>query len=136
METLTIGQVAKRSGVKIETIRFYEREALIAPPARSDSGYRKYPLETVRRIRFIRRAKELGFTLKEIAELLALKADPKSSCGDVKLRVADKIDDLDQRLRSLQNMKSVLTQLMLTCGGRGSTNECPILDALDDEQQP
>lgn len=133
METLTIGQVAKQTGVKIETIRFYEREALIAQPLRNTSGYRQYSADDVRRIRFIKRAKELGFTLKEIAELLSLKADPKSSCADIKVRAAGKIKDLEERLSTLQNMKSILIQLVLTCNGKGTTKDCPILDALDDE---
>ena len=84
MQALTIGEVAKAADIGVETVRFYEREGLIAEPPRRQSGYRQYPPDTIRRLRFIRRAKDLGFTLKEIGELLDLHVDPTRSCADVR----------------------------------------------------
>lgn len=86
MESLTIGKVARLAEVGVETIRFYEREGLIEEPSRGESGYRQYPKETIQRLRFIKRAKDLGFTLREIKELLALRLDPGTTCGDVRRR--------------------------------------------------
>lgn len=131
MESLTIGQVAKRAGVGVETVRFYEREGLVAEPARRPSGYRQYPVEVVRRILFIRHAKELGFTLKEISELLSLRVDPKSTCADVRRRARDKIQDIEAKITSLEQMKSALERLANKCRGKGPTTECPILEELN-----
>lgn len=133
VESLTIGQVARQTGVGVETIRFYEREGLIAQPARRSSGYRQYPPEAVRRVRFVRHAKTLGFTLKEIRELLELRVRPDSSCADVRTRVRVKIADIEARLLSLANMKAALTRLGARCRGDGPTSGCPILDELDRE---
>ena len=135
MEALTIGQVAKRAGVGVETIRFYEREGLIAEPERRpSSGYRQYPPQAVRRVLFIRHAKDLGFTLKEIQELLQLRVDPNSTCGDVRKRTRDKVADIEERIASLEQMKVALNRLAKKCRGRGPTTECPILDELDREE--
>ncbi len=132
METLTIGQVAKRAAVGIETIRFYEREGLIdEPQRRASSGYRQYPPKAVRRVLFIRHAKVLGFTLKEIKELLQLRVDPGSTCADVRKQAKDKIADIEQRIASLKRMKDALDRLAKKCRGRGPTAECPILEELD-----
>ena len=90
MEALTIGQVARRAGVGIETVRFYERRGLTKDPPRTDAGYRQYPADVVLRLRFVKRAKELGFSLKEIAELLSLRLKPEKTCGDVKRRAKAK----------------------------------------------
>jgi MerR family copper efflux transcriptional regulator len=134
MEPLTIGQVAKCAGVGVETIRFYEREGLIAQPKRRpSSGYRQYLPEAVRRVRFIRHAKELGFTLKEIQELLDLRVDPTSTCADVRKRARDKASDIEERIASLEQMKAALDRLARKCRGRGPTTECPILEELDRE---
>ena len=134
MEALTIGQLAKEAGVGVETIRFYEREGLLAEPERRRSGYRQYPPEVVRRVRFIRHAKELGFTLKEIQELLELRVDPHSSCADVRKRAGDKIADIEERVASLERMKGALEGLARKCRGRGPTADCPILEELDREE--
>lgn len=133
METMTIGRVAKQAGVNIETVRYYEREGLLETPQRSDSGYRQYPSDAVRRIRFIRRAKDLGFTLKEISELLSLRTEPGASCADVKLRAGDKIADIDERVRELTKMKNALVTLARECRTTGPVAECPILDAMEPE---
>lgn len=130
--SLTIGQVARGAGVGVETVRFYEREGLIATPPRRASGYRQYPPQVVQRILFIRRAKELGFSLREITELLSLRVDPSCTCGDVRRRAEDKVADIDERMRTLQRMREALVRLVDACHGSGPTSECPILDALEE----
>ena len=132
METLTIGKVAKRAGLGIETVRFYEREGLIAEPPRGESsGYRHYPEDTVARLRFVKKAKELGFSLKEIRELLSLRARPKGSCADVRSRTNEKIEEIDKKMASLKSMRKALVGLVNECSGTGPRTECPILNALD-----
>ena len=128
---ITIGKVAQRAEIGIETVRFYEREGLIDAPPRGPSGYRQYPESIVRRLLFIKRAKELGFTLKEIKELLALHVDPGTTCEEVKRRAERKIADIDHKLRTLRRMKKTLLQLTDACGGQGSAEDCPILQSLD-----
>jgi MerR family transcriptional regulator, copper efflux regulator len=134
MESLTIGKVARLAGVGVETVRFYEREGLIDEPSRRESGYRQYPEETVRRLRFIRRAKELGFTLKEIKELLALRLDPETTCADVRNRAQVKISNIVEKIWTLTKMKEALEKLTLACSGRGPVSECPILEAMKDDE--
>jgi MerR family mercuric resistance operon transcriptional regulator len=133
MGNMTIGQMARSAGASVETIRFYEREGLLEHPARSASGYRKYPPEAVARLRMIRQAKELGFSLNEIKELLALRVAPGKSCSDVRARAERKIADIDQRIAALKRMKAALARLAAACAGRGPTSECPILEALESE---
>lgn len=132
MNSMTIGNVAKRAGVGVETLRFYEREGLIDEPPRRASGYRQYPTDTVDRVRFIRHAKDLGFSLKEIKELMALRIAPGATCAQVKERAEVKLEDIEKKIRSLQRMKRVLQQLMSACGAKGPASECPVLDALED----
>ncbi len=131
---LTIGQVASGAGVGIETIRFYEREGLLEDPPRTASGYRQYPKDAVTRIQLIRRAKELGFSLKEISELLSLRADPGSSCGDVKRQAQAKIVDMETKIQTLERMKAALEKLVASCDGEAPISECPILESLDAEE--
>lgn len=131
MEHLTIGKVARRSGTAIETIRFYEREGLIDKPARSSAGYRHYRADAVARLRFIRQAKELGFSLREVKELLSLRATPGKSCGDVKARARQNITDIERRIASLTRMKRALVKLAVACSGKGPLSACPILEALE-----
>ena len=130
MGSLTIGQLARRAGVGIETVRFYEREGLIPEPPRRPSGYRDYPLETVTRIVFIRRAKDLGFSLKEINELLDFRVKPRRSCSRVKQSAEAKIADIDGKIASLQRMRRALKDLTRACEDRTPTTECPILSSL------
>lgn len=130
MRTLTIGQVAKQAGVGVETVRFYEREGLVEEPDRKASGYRQFHEQAVDRIRFIRRAKELGFTLKEIKGLLDLRVDPSTTCADVRDRAEAKIADIEERIRSLRRMKRALLKVTKTCSGAGPVSDCPILDSL------
>jgi MerR family mercuric resistance operon transcriptional regulator len=131
--TLTIGLVARRAGVGVETVRFYERQGLIEEPPRRLSGYREYDEEVVSRLGFIRRAKDLGFTLKEIKELLSLRRDPATSAADVKRRAEAKIADIESNIRSLQKMKKALTKLTSACRCHDTSVECPLLHALDGE---
>jgi len=131
MSAITIGKVAKETGVGIETIRFYERTGLIPEPPRRDSGYREYPQETIQRINFIKKAKELGFSLKEISELLSLSADPEKTSADVKRIAQAKISNISQKISNLQKIKKALQKLDDSCqGGEAPTSECPILEAM------
>ncbi len=134
METMTIGRLARQVGVGVETIRFYEREGLIPEPPRTFSGYRKYPTEAVTRVRFIRRAKELGFTLREIRELLELRTGPDVTCDVVRERARAKIADIEGRIRTLEAMRRALERLAADCPASGPVEQCPILAAL--EEQP
>lgn len=131
MRPLTIGQVARLADTGVETIRFYEREGLLDQPARRPSGYREYPADVVARLRFIRRAKELGFTLKEIRELLALRHDPDADTAEVKRRAEAKIADIDARIRDLQRARQALVRLAEACPGHGPLLDCPIIEALN-----
>ncbi len=130
MKSLTIGQVAKQAGVGSETIRYYEREGLLEQAKRKASGYRQFDEQAVDRLRFIRRAKELGFTLKEIKELLSMQVDPVATCVDVKSRAETKIIDIENRIRSLQKIKKALVKLTKTCEGNGAASKCVILESL------
>jgi MerR family mercuric resistance operon transcriptional regulator len=130
----TIGFVARRAGVGVETVRFYERQGLIEKPPRRLSGYREYDDEVVSRLGFIRRAKELGFTLKEIKELLSLRRDPSTPAADVKRRAEAKIADIETKIRTLQRMKKALGKLTSACRGHATSAECPLLHALDQEE--
>jgi MerR family mercuric resistance operon transcriptional regulator len=136
MQPLTIGRLSKVSGVGIETIRFYEREGLIKQPARSvGSGYRKYDALTVERLKFIRRAKDLGFSLKEIGELLNLRVSSKSKCSSVRAKAEKKIAEVDRKIFDLASIKAALEKLVSTCQAEAPTSECPILDALTGEEK-
>jgi MerR family mercuric resistance operon transcriptional regulator len=134
MKPLSIGQVAQQAGIGVETVRFYERQGLLEEPARKESGYRQYQEDVVARLRFIKRAKELGFSLKEIKELLALRVDPDTTCAEVKGRALAKIADVEEKIQDLQRIKRALTKLTAVCRGSGPTSECPILDALNEEK--
>jgi len=127
----TIGQVAKRAGVGVETVRFYERRGLIKQPRKRSSGYRVYPEDVVHRIRFIRHAKDLGFTLNEIGELLSLRPDPHGSCDAVKQSAEAKVADIEEKIGSLTRMQHSLGRLIDACENRSDTAECPILEALE-----
>jgi Hg(II)-responsive transcriptional regulator len=131
MGILSIGQVARRAGVGVETVRFYEREGLLEEPPRRASGYRQYSEQAVRRIHFIKRAKLLGFSLKEITELLMLRVDGQTSCEEVKQHTEAKIAEVERKLVELQRMRQALLQVHSLCVGQGPTGSCPMLEALD-----
>ena len=136
MRPLTIGAVARRAGVGVETVRFYERAGLLEEPARRESGYRQYAEDVVARLRFIRRAKELGFTLKEIRELLGLRIDDTATRSDVRKRAQAKVADIEAKILDLQRMREALLKLTATCRGHGPASDCPILEALDRAEEP
>lgn len=128
---LTTSDVARAADVNPETLRYYERRGLLPEPPRSAAGYRRYDAEAVRRLRFIKRAQELGFTLVEIGELLALRADPRADRAAVKAHALAKLADVEARLRDLARMRETLAHLADACDGHGSLDACPILNALD-----
>ncbi len=132
---MKIGEVAKAAGIGIDAVRFYEREGLIRPPARRPSGYREYTPDVVVSLRFIRRAKELGFSLKEISELLRLEASEDATPSDVRGRAEAKLEDLEERIRSLQRMRRALRKLVESCPGKGPLSDCSILRALAPEER-
>lgn len=131
MHGLTRKQVADNAGVTIEAVRFYEREGLIEEPPRTESNYRKYPDDAVSRIRFIKRAQNLGFSLPEVKELLSLKMSPETTAADIRQRAVAKIEDIESKIQALQNMKRVLGEITEACHGHGALSDCPILEALE-----
>ncbi|NKB89255.1 MAG: MerR family DNA-binding protein [Acidobacteria bacterium] len=131
---MTIGSVAEQAGVGVETVRYYQRRGLIPVPPKAAAGFRHYPDETVARIRFIKRAQELGFSLVEIDELLSLRVSPEASCADVQRRALSKIAELDRKIATVAAMREALVSLVTTCEeGTASATECPILEALDED---
>ncbi len=128
---MRIGDVAKRAGVNLQTLRYYERRGILKEPPRTSSGYREYPPETVAIIRFIKRAQELGFTLQEIEDLLRLRQARARERNRVRILASAKMGDIEEKIRRLQAMKSALAVLVDSCCDNGKP-ECPILEALDD----
>jgi DNA-binding transcriptional MerR regulator len=128
MKALGIGQLAKRGGVGIDTVRYYERNGLLAPRTRLASGYRRYGELELARLRFIRRAQGLGFTLKEVKELLALSA--QRDVGRVKRSAQTKLLDVEARIAALERVRDGLSTLIAACPGHGRAADCPILQAL------
>ena len=135
MNHLTIGALAKITRVNIETIRYYERRGLIPKASRRESGYRQFSQKDVERIRFIKHAKALGFTLDEVAKLLALKGEPAATCSDIIERIGPKLSDIEIKIKTLLNMKETLTALKKACIEPCSpSRDCPILEPLDTEE--
>jgi MerR family copper efflux transcriptional regulator len=132
--SFTIGTVAKRAGVPIDTIRYYEREGLLPEPLRRASGYRSYNETAVRQLRFIRRAKDLGFTLEEIRDLMALSSDRRGGVKAVRKRAEQRLASIDARIAELMRIRKGLQQLVEACPGHGDPEHCPILRALADEE--
>jgi len=128
---LKIGDVAERCGVNLQTIRYYEREGLLPAPPRLTSGYRIFPESAVRRVSFIKRTQELGFSLAEIRELLSLRENPDADARNVRERAKAKVADIEEKIRALRGMIEALNTLAERCPGCGPLSECPILDALD-----
>ena len=131
MERLTISRLARLAGVNLETVRYYERRGLLAKPPRTASGYRVFPGETPRRLRFIKRAQVLGFSLSEIRELLSLQTRPGTSRAEIRVRAQAKMADVDEKIRALKAIKRTLRTLTDRCDGCGAVGECPILQSLD-----
>lgn len=134
-KTLTIGRIAKQAGIHIETIRYYERRGLLPAPPRTHSGYRLYDVESVGRLRFIKRAQALGFTLVEIGDLLALRVDAETSCDVVRSRAERKVADVTEKIRSLQAIQGALAELIAACALGGPEGECPFLASLEQQIQ-
>ncbi len=131
MRTFTIGTAARQAGVNVETIRFYERSGLIEQPPKGQ-GYRQYTPELVARVRFIRQAQDIGFSLREIEELLALEAGPNADCGEVRARARTKVDEVDRKLAELERVRAALKAVIAGCPGEGGLHGCSILKALRD----
>lgn len=129
--SMTIGALAQAAGVKVPTVRYYERRGIIPRPPRTSSGYRRYDQGILDRIRFIRRAQELGFTLDEIGDLLALRVDDRRACRMVEAAARAKLDDVEAKIRDLQRIRNALTRLVRSCQDNRPTSECPILAALE-----
>lgn len=132
IEQSTIGQVAKRARVNVQTVLYYERRGLLRPDGRRDSGYRFYGPEAARKIRFIKNAQELGFTLEEISGLLRLRVGNRSRCSDVRKKAQKKLGQVDDRIAGLKAIRRALMGLVRTCRSRGTTDSCPILKSLED----
>ena len=135
MKGLKTGELACQVGVNVETLRFYERKGLLPKPPRRTSGYREYPPESVQRIRFIKRAQEVGFSLREIQELLALRVEPGITCAQVRQRAQQKVAETQQKIADLQAIERALHNLLARCSGRGPVSRCPILDHFDREEE-
>ncbi len=131
---MKIGELSSLSGLSVDTIRFYEKQGLIPPPRRTDANYRMYDADTPRRLIFIRKARDLGFTLQEIGQLLALSEDGHAGAGDVKERAQAKLRDLDRKISEMKAMRLSLEKLVSTCSGDGPSYECPILAALTETE--
>ena len=127
---MNIGQLSRRTGVPIDTVRYYEKQRLLPPPTRSASGYRHYEADDVLRLTFIRRAKALGFTLEEIRDLLALSRAHDGDMAAVRAAAADTLADVERRLAELTRVRDGLRTLVDACPGHGALDRCPILSAL------
>lgn len=123
----TISKLARDAGVHVETIRFYEKKGLIQQPPKPAQGYRHYPDEALDRIRFIKRAKELGFTLDEIAHLLSLEELP---CSQVQALSQQKLDSVQSKLKDLVRLEKALIELLIQCSNNEDENHCPVIDSL------
>ncbi len=132
---MTRGELARRTGVHAETIRYYEQRGLLPPPQRTAAGYRAYTETDVERLRFIKRAQELGFSLREIEELLTLEATPGASSGLVRQRALAKIAEIEARIRDLTRIRDTLRRLVAACDGQAPIEHCPILHALHDHHR-
>lgn len=130
-EYLTVGKIARRAGVNLQTVLYYERRRLLSPARRSDSGYRLYAPEAVQVIRFIKNAQALGFTLDEAAKLLRLRVNHRSQCESVKRQAQARLDMVHEKIAGLRAMERTLRRLLRTCAARGTTDSCPILESLE-----
>ena len=133
-QKLTIGKVAKLAEVNVETIRYYQRRGLLAEPHKPYMGYRRYPADIVKHIRFIKRAQALGFTLNEVAVLMEL--EEASACGKTRALARDKINAIDQRMSGLTSMRKALATLVRQCEAGEATKGCPIIRALEQSESP
>ncbi len=133
MNTMTIGRLAKESGIGIETIRYYERLGVLKPVARKESGYRLFDGDSLKVLNFLKQAQSLGFSLAEIKSLLKLKADKKSRCHEVKVKAELHLKEVDEKIERLTRIKTVLTGLVKQCQDKHTDDGCPILECLNSE---
>src|SRR5437867_10227253 len=129
---LTIGKLAKQVGVNIQTVRYYERRRMLSPATRTSSGYRLYGEEALRRLRFIKNAQALGFTLREIADLLSLRVSSTARCGDVQRKAQAKLAQVEAKIRDLRALDRALQDLVRACRGGQPTDRCPILKSMEE----
>jgi len=134
MNGITIGKLSKMAGVTNDTVRFYERYGLVTPVGRTESNYRLYREEDAKRLRFIKQAKKLGFSLNEIKELLAITRDPNVTKADIKARINTKAKNIRQKIHDLSRILAALEHLGESCDGHGSLEECPILEFLTENE--
>ncbi len=132
MVQMTIGQLAGKAEVSVDTVRYYERRRLMPEPPRSSSGYREYRADALQRLRFIKRAQEVGFTLAEIEELLRLRTDTERQCRDAEQTATRAIERVEARMSELAQMKRALASLLDSCRNRTPAGDCPIIEALED----
>lgn len=130
---LQIGQVAKDAGLTTATIRYYEKQGLVPPPSRSEAGYRHYAPEVVHRLKFISKAKSLGFTLTEIGELLELRAAPSDDCSSVLEKAQSKLTDIEAKIKELEKIRTALRMLVRSCNGAHALEDCFILGAMQED---
>jgi MerR family transcriptional regulator, copper efflux regulator len=130
---MKIGELADRAGVNVQTVRYYERRNLLPEPERTASGYRRYDADDLQRLQFILRAKELGFTLSEVRDLLGLRASSGASADDVRRRAQEKIEDVEGKLRDLQRIREGLVRVVRSCDAHGPPEECALIHALHGE---
>lgn len=133
---MTIGTVAEAAGVNVPTVRYYERRGIIPEPPRTPSGYRQYDEAVVDRIRFIRRAQDLGFALEEIEDLLGLRVDEPASCGRVEAATRSKLASVETKIRELERLRTILSRLVWACAEHEKTSACPVLEMLEDGEEP
>lgn len=130
-QTFTIGRAARKAGVNVQTVRYYERRGFVRPSGRRESGYRLYGPEAVRRILFIKRAQELGFSLRDVGRLLGLSADSAGRCRDVRRKAEAHLADVREKIARLKSIEESLSALVRTCLRKGRTDPCPILKSLE-----
>lgn len=136
MASLRIGELARLAKVNVQTLRFYERKGLLPAPPRRATGYREYPPKTVNLVRFIKRAQELGFSLRQIRELMDLREVPRATCGDVVVLAQRKIEEIDAKITDLWAVRAALTELLKGCAGAAPIAQCPIIESLEGEGEP
>jgi len=135
MNGLPIGKIAKQVGISCDAIRMYERQRLIEEPERAANGYRIYPESVIARLQFIQQAKAMGFSLKEIGELLAIKHTAANTCDQVRTEAQAKLQNIEKKIAELQRLKKAIGILIRTCNESHDDNHCPLLDALERENR-
>jgi len=133
MDAMTRSELAKKCGVNIETLRYYEKRKLFGPPPRSKSGYRLYSEEDQAKILFIKNAQKLGFTLKEIGVLLKLRVRQGAPCESVLIKAQTRLEEVEKKIKGLQAMRKVLKELVKQCNKDAPTSDCPILASIETE---